>query len=403
MIKELLDSMFGKKPLDNKTEFKLSSESYTISNELALLEYSMSICINKIANALSQCTIETYKRGVEVKEENWYKFNVEPNSNQNITDFWNKLVFEMVRNPNGALVIQSHEGDFLIADSYSIETYAFKNNIYKNICINGYNINRICKEEDVLRFKLSNKNIDILLQSVYKSYGKIVSKAIKNYNRKNSKKLFIKISALFEQFKKSVNPQTGQSEYDETLDDLFTNRLKAYFSEDDSATPIEEGLEIIDKSNENLTRSNSNETEDIRLLFDDVINFCADIFNIPRGLLKGNVADVEAMTDNFITFCINPISTLIEDEINRKLYGMKHLAENTKLKIKTSRIKGYDPTKLATSAEALYRIRVVNSNWVRKMLNEEEINEKWANEYMETKNYQTVNQHLKGGDLDGKD
>ena len=50
--------------------------------------------------------------------------------------------------------------------------------------------------------------------------------------------------------------------------------------------------------------------------------------------------------------------------------------------------------------EALYRIRTLNTNEVRRLLKYEEIGEDWANEYMETKNYQPVNQ--KGGEIDGE-
>ena len=133
-------------------------------------------------------------------------------------------------------------------------------------------------------------------------------------------------------------------------------------------------------------------------MFDDILNICADALNIPRGLLKGDVADIEAITDNFITFGINPIASIIEDEGNRKLYGKKAILEGSKLKVKTNKIKVYDPTKLATSAEALYRIGAINANWVRDMLREEEIREEWANMYMITKNYQEISNYLKGGE-----
>lgn len=394
-----IDTIFGtRNPTENfPRTYKLTSINIPVAEEVAYLNYAISVCVNKIANALSQCTIDTYENGREVKKNEWYAFNVEPNLNQNITDFWNKLVMEMVANPEGALVVKTYEGYYLIADSYNVKEFAVKDNIYTDVTVGNFTFDRAFNEKDVLRLKLSNTNIRYLINSVYKSYGKLLSSSIKNYNRGNSKKIFVKIGAMFDQFKNRVNPETGLSEYDETLDDLFKNRLKAYFSEADSATPIEEGLEIIDKTKDNASGKYC-ETDDIRKVFDDIINLCADAFNLPRGLLKGDVADVEAMTDNFITFCVNPIASLIEDEINRKLYGKEKVVAGTKLRIKTSTIRSYDATKLASSAEALFRIRAVNANWVRKMLREENINEKWADEYMETKNYQSIE---KGGEGDG--
>ena len=382
-------------------DFTLEGITVPIKTEQIYLEYAISMCINKIANALSQCTIETYEQGKIKKGEVWYQFNVEPNINQNITDFWNKLVLEMVVNPHGALIVQSFEGHWIIADSYSISEKALKENIYRDVKVGDFVFNRDFRESDVLHLKLSNKNVKQLVASVYSVFGKVLTNAIRNYNRKNARKVLVKIDSMFETFKNSIDEKTGETVYDLKLDDLFKNRLVGYFSESDSATPIEKGLEIEDKTSElNGTGSKYRETDDIRGSFDDIINMVADIFNIPRGLLKGDTADVETMTDNFITFCINPIAGQLEDEINRKLYGKSSYLNGTKMIIKTSSIKSYDLTKIAASVEALYRIRTLNTNEVRRLLKYEEIGAEWANEYMETKNYQEVKK--KGGEEDEK-
>lgn len=382
-------------------DFTLEGITVPIKTEQIYLEYAISMCINKIANALSQCTIETYEQGKIKKGEVWYQFNVEPNINQNITDFWNKLVLEMVVNPHGALIVQSFEGHWIIADSYSISEKALKENTYRDVKVGDFVFNRDFRESDVLHLKLSNKNVKQLVASVYSVFGKVLTNAIRNYNRKNARKVLVKIDSMFETFKNSIDEKTGETVYDLKLDDLFKNRLVGYFSESDSATPIEKGLEIEDKTSElNGTGSKYRETDDIRGSFDDIINMVADIFNIPRGLLKGDTADVETMTDNFITFCINPIAGQLEDEINRKLYGKSSYLNGTKMIIKTSSIKSYDLTKIAASVEALYRIRTLNTNEVRRLLKYEEIGAEWANEYMETKNYQEVKK--KGGEEDEK-
>ena len=181
------------------------------------------------------------------------------------------------------------------------------------------------------------------------------------------------------------------TKFDTIMDDLFKNRLKSYFDEGDSATPIEEGLEIVEsQSDGGVPSSQKKDTRDIANLFDDTLNMVADAFGIPRGLLKGDVADIEAQTDNFITFCINPLANLLQDEANRKLYGQNRMAQGSKLKVMTDLIKTYDATKLAASSEALFRIRAINANDVRRWLRKERINEPWADEYAMTKNYTDV-------------
>ena len=179
------------------------------------------------------------------------------------------------------------------------------------------------------------------------------------------------------------------------MDDLFTNRLKSYFDDGDSATPIEEGLEIVEsQADGGVPSSQKKDTRDIAALFDDIMNMVADAFGIPRGLFKGDVADIEAQTDNFITFCINPLANMIEDEINRKLYGQARMAQGSKLKIMTDLIRVYEPNKLAASSEALFRIRAINANDVRRWLRKERIDEPWADEYAMTKNYSEVGEEV---------
>ena len=141
-------------------------------------------------------------------------------------------------------------------------------------------------------------------------------------------------------------------------------------------------------------------TRDISAIFDDILNLCADAFNIPRGLLKGDVADIAGMTDNFIAFGMNPIVEEISDEINRKLYRKKLVLERTKLKIRTEKIKNYDIAKLATPAELLSRIGVFSTNNILRLLGEEPILEEWADMHIISKNYELVEEQedVKGGD-----
>lgn len=362
-----------------KTEFKV---------------YALQTAINKIANALSMCEFQTIERGKEINRDLWYKLNVEPNPNQNAADFWQKVVLEMVSNPHGALILQVN-GQFIVADSYDVTEYAVRPNYYKNVKAGTLEFTQTgFEEKDVLRLRLNNAKVKEIIDGVYSEYGKLISSSIRNYNRSNSKKIWVKIGTTFQQFETQevLNEDgTTTTKFDTIMDDLFKNRLKSYFDEGDSATPIEEGLEIVEsQSDGGVPSSQKKDTRDIANLFDDTLNMVADAFGIPRGLLKGDVADIEAQTDNFITFCINPLANLLQDEANRKLYGQNRMAQGSKLKVMTDLIKTYDATKLATSSEALFRIRAINANDVRRWLRKERINEPWADEYAMTKNYTGV-------------
>lgn len=360
-------------------------------------EYALEICINKISNAITKCEFCTLENKKEVNKETYYKLNVSPNKNDNASVFWDKVVYQMLTSDDGALVIQTNDDNFLVAEDFTLRESAVNQNIYSNVLVSNYVFKKSFTEESVWRFKFNRAPIINLIDLVYEEFGKLIYSAIKNYNRKNSRKIIVRVGAMFEQFKKRIS-EDGSTEYDMILDDLFENRLKGFMSERDSATPLQEGLDLEEMSPGSSGRVGENSTRDIKSLFEDLLDIFADAYNIPRGLLKGDVADVEAMTDNFIAFCIKPIAELIENEINRKYYTQSEYLKGTKLKIRTDSIRNNNIDRFANNAEALYRIRAVNPNWIRRRIGEEEIEEDWAEEYAQTKNYENINQHVRNDD-----
>lgn len=381
---------------DNPTSKEYSGYTPEYQIKEAFKKYALQICINKIGNALSMCDFVTYEKkngkSEEVIGRLWYQLNVSPNVNQSASEFWQKLVHQAVYDKNGALVVQVSES-LVIADSYNIKEFAILPNIYSEVKVGDFQFEKAFNETEIMRIKFSNDKINSIISGVYEEYGNLISGAIRNYNRGNSKKLWIKLGTMFNQLEtKTIENEDGTTttEADLILDDLFKNRLKNHFSDKDSATPIENGLEIVE-ANKNEVKPKDVTTRDITDVFDDIVNYVADAFGIPRGLLKGDVADIEAMTDNFISFCIKPFANLIEDGLNRKFYTEEQVIQGSKVKVKTARIKTQDPIKIASSAEALYRIGAINTEYVRWLINEEPINEAWARDYALTKNYERNN------------
>lgn len=390
----------------NQQLFKVFCQD--VEANIAFKNYAIQICINKIANALTRCEFITLENGKEVEKDNWYRLNIEPNQNESASKFWNKVVNEMVGNNDGALVIQTDSGEFLVADSYSVEKFAVYENVYTNVVVENYQFIRSFKESDVFIFKLNNSKVKSIISGIYKDYGRLLGGSIKNYNRSNSLKYIAELDTMVDQWKSEYiededGNNTGETKFDSVMDDLFDNRFANFLSDRDAVMPLEKGITLNDMNSSGSKSSGSGAnktTRDISAIFDDILNLCADAFNIPRGLLKGDVADIAGMTDNFIAFGMNPIVEEISDEINRKLYRKKLVLERTKLKIRTEKIKNYDIAKLATPAELLSRIGVFSTNNILRLLGEEPILEEWANMHIISKNYELVEEKedVKGGD-----
>ncbi|HFI0426828.1 TPA: phage portal protein [Streptococcus suis] len=357
------------------------------------MEFALQMCIDKIANALSLANYETYNKGKIQKGDIWYRFNYEPNQNQTQNEFLAALISQMVKNSDGALVLM-HNGEFILAESFEIDKKAFRPNTYKHITVaGGLQLNAVYQEEDVLHFTMNDSKVKGYLDDLYSEYGKLIGGAIRNYNRGNALKLGLNIGTLFDQqYGRSVvevdDDGNETTEADLIIDEMYEKRFAAVLSDEDSITPLEEGLEIssLVQTSAN-TKSGAVTTRDISDVIMDVVHYAADAFSIPRGIMKGDVADAEAIRDNFVNFGVRPWADAIETEINRKLYRQKHLAVGSKFKIQTNTILVYSAEKFASAGEALFRIGALSTNELRDKLGEEPIDEPWANQYFVSLNY----------------
>lgn len=355
------------------------------SYQMFYKKYAIQLCINKLASALSLCKFETFENNKNKHDHYWYKFNFEPNKNMNMHDFLYQIIYEMVYNEYGALVIQDANGDLVVAKHYNIVEGSFLSNLYTDIELyGGIKLSQSYREEDVLRFQLPNKQVEGLINDLYRDYGRFISIATQSYIRDRSLKLILNIGAMFNQ--QTIVDEEG-NEID-PVEELMTHRFKNIFGDGNTITPLEDGLSL--SVLEGANGSNKTQSEEINQLMDKMIDFASDAFGIPRGLLKGDVADVEAMTDNFITFAVRPLAKEIETEINRKLYGKQKINEGTKIKIITGTIQTYNIVSFAAAADKLIAASIATPNEMREALEWERVDNEMMDEIKETKNYQKL-------------
>ncbi|MDN9833854.1 phage portal protein [Clostridioides difficile] len=345
-------------------------------------EFALRSCISIIANALVLSEFQTFINAKSVKDKNYYLFNIEPNQNQNATEFWQEVITRLVYD-NECLVIQENEQLF-VAESFSVDKYVFYEDIYKDVTIRNYKLDRSFRESDVLYFKLNVESIKTVIDYLYNDYKDLLSSAMKGYKKNNSEKGVLEIDTNY--------PQTEKAQ--EQIVDLMNNKFKRYFESDNAVLPLSNGL----KYTENTKTSSMKDSRDIRAIIDDVMDFVCAAFHVPAGLVKGNVSGVEGITDNFLNFSVNPIARLITAEITRKMYGRDKFIEKSYVKVDTQKIANMGLEKISKASDLLFRIGVNSINDNLEMLGREKINESWADEHYVTKNYQSIlNPDLKGG------
>ncbi|EAF9235751.1 phage portal protein [Listeria monocytogenes] len=354
--------------------------------ELSIKKWAIDSCANKIANTLSCAEVLTYEKGEEVRKKNWYMFNVEANQNQNATEFWKKAIYKLVYD-NGALIFMQDEYIY-VADSFTKNDKSLYENTYTEVTLKDLTLKKEFKESEVLHLTLNNESIKSIIDGFYLLYGDLLTAAVNKYKKLNSRKIIVKLKAMF--------GQTPEAE--EKLRLMLSERMKKFLAEGDSALPVEDGMEIDELAGD----SKIAESRDIKKMIDDVFEMVANSFNIPLGLAKGDTVGLSEQVNSFLMFSINPIAEMFTDEGNRKFYGRDSVLERTYMKLDTTRIKVQDIQEIASSMDVLFHIGVNTIDDNLRMIGREPVMSPETQERFVTKNYAPLGENeedLKGGDI----
>lgn len=345
--------------------------------DVYLRELAFWTCVNKIANAISKCEIKTYKNGKEVKEREYYLWNMEPNQNQNATAFFTKLIGQLYRN-NEALVVEVNQRLY-VADSYGKEIYALKDYVFTGITIDDYQLSESKRMSDVLFFELNSRDMRFLMNGMYESYTQLLTYAQNAYRKSRGHKGILNIEGIAQE----------QDNFDETFEELMTKHFKTFFEKDNAVLPLFDGYTYTDIS-QNAKTYSTESTRDIKALVDDIFEFTARAFSFPPSLAKGDVQDTSKAVDELLTFVVDPLAKMIQQEINRKRSGYTGWKKGTYVRIDTLAVKHIDIFDIATPVDKLISSGAFTINDILEVIGKPRIEEEWADQHFMTKNYSIV-------------
>ena len=379
LISWLIDKFGGSPVPANFNDKEILDEYASLVGDIYIREMAFWSAVNLVANAVSKCEFKTYLNGKEVKGREYYLWNVEPNKNQNSSVFLHKLIAKLYRN-NECLVIEQN-GQLLVADSFIRTPYALYDDVFTQVQVGDFTFNRSFTQSEVLYYKLNEENVRKLINGLYESYSKLITYSMKAYQRSRGTKGIFKYDTI---------PVAGTAER-EAFDALINKKIKQWMEGDNAALPLGKGQEWKELQHKTYTNES---TRDIRAQIDDIFDFTARAFGIPPALLRGDVQDTSKAIDQLLTFCIDPLVDMIQEEINRKRNGYEGFAKGTYLKIDTSCIKHIDLFDVATAIDKLIGSGAFCVNDIRIAAGAEPINESWAWQHWITKNYEKVEDAL---------
>lgn len=376
----LIDKLKGKAVPANFNEKEYYDEYASLVFDVYVREMAFWSAVNIVANAVSKCEFKTFLKGKETKGPEYYRWNIEPNKNQNSSAFLHKLIAKLYRD-NECLVIEQNN-QLIVADSFQKKEYALYDHVFTQVQVGDLIFNRPFNQSEVLYYKLNEENIRNLVNGLYNSYSKLIAYSMKAYQRSRGTKGVFKYNTL---------PPAG-TEQREIFDKLINERIGKWLNSDSAALPLGDGQDW--KELQHKTYSNES-TRDIRAQIDDIFDFTARAFGIPPALLRGDVQDTSKAIDQLLTFCIDPLVDMLQEEINRKRNGYEGFSKGTYLKIDTSCIKHIDLFDVSTAIDKLISSGAFSINDIRKAAGLEIIDEDWAWQHWITKNYSTMEEALR--------
>lgn len=356
---------------------QVEADGYRVTDDempLELERVAIQSAVGLISSAVSQCRFRTFMDGKEVKEDEYYLWNYEPNKNQNSTQFLQDLIETIIYN-NEALVVEVR-GQLFIADSFTYQKNGTQETVFTNITVNCEEISNR-KASEVLYFPLNNMEISSLLSDLCQKYEKIIATALNSYERSSAEKGILNIDSV----------KRGSSGWEEYQKDLLQNKFKQFFSAKNSVLPLHAGYTYTSHKRE---MRNTSEINDVKSMSDEIYNHVGQIFQIPPAMLRGETAQSGDVIDRFIRFGVRPYCNMIEEEATRKRYGRKHMLEGSYMTVDTSML---EISGIFASADKLDKVigsGILSIDEVREKVGERALGTEESQKHFITKNYGTL-------------
>lgn len=353
------------------------------SNRAHMKRLAIDTCIAFLGRTISQSEFRVRNKDEYVKDELYYRLNTRPNKNMTASTFWQTFVHKLIYD-NEVLVIQADDGDLLIADSFTIKKYAVYEDIFSDVVVRDFEFDRTFKQSEVIHLRYSNERLEPLINSLFKDYGDLFGMILAGQKRKNQIRGTVDMDIVAAKSKEHV----------QKMQEFIDNMYKAISTKDVAIIPQQTGFKYSEQSGNGIAGQNVDEINKVvKGFFEEV----AVAIGIPTSLLRGDMADVGNQTKNYMFFTVSPLLKKLKDEADVKFFTKNEYLDGKCIEIRKPSFR--DIFDLATAADKLRASGIMNGNEIRAELGLERVDNEMLDEYYVTKNYQTSNSALEGGEV----
>jgi len=351
------------------------------SNRIHMKRLAINTCVSFLGRTISQSEFRV-KNGKEFeKNELYYRLNVRPNKNMTASTFWQTFVDKLIHD-NECLIIQADDGDLLIADSFDHNVYAVIEDTFSKVTIKDFEFKRFFKQSDVIHIRYSNEKLTHLIDGLFTDYGELFGRILNSQKNKNQIRATVDMDML----------SAKSKEHQAKLQEFINNMYKAVRENDIAIVPQQPGFKYSEVSTGN---TGGQSVDEINKVTDGFLNQVAMAIGIPVSLLRGDMADVEKNTKNYMMFTVEALLKKVKDEANAKFFTQKEYLNGNR--IETKSISYNSLFDLATSIDKLISSSAFTANEIRLETGYDASDDPMLDKHIMTKNYQETNS-IKGGE-----
>ena len=370
---DLMAEFFSREPEANGTYSLSGAPPGSAVDNLNIEELALFSVIDLISSVGAMCEWRFYRNRERQEGMDWYAWNVSPNPDQNGAEF-KRLLFARVLRFNEALVFEQ-DGHYYLAETFSREQDGFRPAVYTGVSYRGQSVTRALREDEVMHFRLAASGQAWALQNNIRGlYSAAMQEAWDKYRKSGGKSGILKVGMQ----------ARGKPSFEKDYETLMNDRFKRFFEAKNAVLPLFDGSDYVPQNGPSSQKSTS-EVSDIGALLQQAQVSACNPYHVPPSILRGEVTNLDDAVNSMLTFGVKPPLKTVEAEYNRKMYG-KAMLQGWRMQISTVGIKSVDILSQAANAEKLVQNRLYNSNGVREIFGDEPIPEKWADEYVITKN-----------------
>lgn len=324
-----------------------------------------------------------------LKNDIYYYLNIQPNYNENGTNFMYKLALKLLLNQE-ALVIINEKKDrklFYVADSFNTSNEILYGKTFSNIVLSdsrgdSITLDKTYNQENAIYISIDNPEKSAKIESFKKHIGDLAKVVQTKYKRANTSKWRLKKPG---NQPKMIDAETGKEiEYK----DYVKKITEGLHSDEEAVILLAEAFDLI-----NLNKDVKESLGDYKDIFKIIGDTVANIFDIPQDIFWGNKTEKSTSNNDFITFAVDFYFELIEDSLNGSLVGLSSYVKGERIAFNKYAIFHKDILEGAAGIDKLIS-NTFSRNEINEFLKLPYIDEEWANEHNLTKNYANV----KGGD-----